>query len=125
MDSLQNEVQALQERWNSMVLDITRDLKITCDEARMVLHWLVSERKSYAVVKKKINLEIRAIRTEYDLRLKLNTDRALAKELRLDMAKAIHPYKTLLLSLDELVLKADEVELRAQRIADGCDEHGQ
>ena len=37
MDELREEVQEFQERWNSMVLDITEDLKITCDEAQTVL----------------------------------------------------------------------------------------
>ena len=34
MNPLRDEVQEFQERWNSMVLDITEDFKITCDEAR-------------------------------------------------------------------------------------------
>jgi hypothetical protein len=121
MDVLHQEVQEFQERWNSMVLDITEDLKITCDEARAVRKWLATERRAYGVLKKKINLEMRAVRNDYDLRLKTLEDRLAVKEMRLDLAKIIHPYKTLALAVDELLLKADEMELRVERLLKQCE----
>ena len=125
MDMLREEVQEFQERWNSMVLDITEDLKITCDEARSVRKWLTTERRAYAVLKRKINLEIREVRNRYDLNLKTLDDRIAVKEMRLDMAKIIHPYKSLLLAVDELLLKADEMQLRMDRLLKQCAERQQ
>ena len=122
MDVLREEVQEFQERWNSMVLDITEDLKITCDEARAVRKWLTTERRAYAVLKRKINLEMRSVRARYDLRLKTLDDRRAVREMRLDMAKIVHPYKTLLLAVDELLLKADEMALRTERLIEQCQE---
>src|SRR5215211_454318 len=98
MDPLHQEVQEFQERWNSMVLDITEDLKITCDEARTVRKWLVTERKAYNILKKKINLEIRSVRHDYDQR-----DEALSisdrKEAKIDLARIVYANKTLLLAV--------------------------
>ncbi len=122
MDVLREEVQEFQERWNSMVLDITEDLKITCDEARAVRKWLKTERRAYAVLKRRINLEIRAVRNRYDLNLRTLDDRLAVKEMRLDMTKIIHPHKSLLLAVDELLLKADEMELRMERLLKQCQE---
>jgi hypothetical protein len=121
MNPLRDEVQEFQERWNSMVLDITEDLKITCDEARAVRKWLMTERRAYGVLKKRINLEIRTVRNDYELRLKSLGDRFATKEMRLDMAKIIHPYKTLALAVEELLLKADEMELRMERVLRQCE----
>ena len=120
MDELRDEVQEFQERWNSMVLDITEDLKITCDEAQTVHGWIASERKAYAILKKKINLEMRSIRSEYDLRLKTGDNPSASKEMRIEQAKRIHPYKALLLAVNELAIKADEMDLRATRIIAQC-----
>jgi len=121
MDPLHQEVQEFQERWNSMVLDITEDLKITCDEARTVRKWLVTERKAYNILKKKINLEIRSVRHDYDQR-----DEALSasdrKEAKIDLARIVYANKTLLLAVDELLLKADEMNLRVERLLERCGE---
>lgn len=125
MDMLREEVQEFQERWNSMVLDITEDLRITCDEARAVRKWLTTERRAYRVLKRKINLEMRTVRNDYDLRLKTLDDRIAIREMRLDMAKIIHPHKALLLAVDELLLKADEMQLRTERLIRQCEERGQ
>ncbi len=122
MDSLGQEVQEFQERWNSMVLDITEDFKITCEEAYTVRKWLTTERRAYNVLKKKINLEIRSVRNEYDGRLQTLEDRTAIKEMRLDRAKIIHPYKKLLLAADELMLKADEMGLRVERLIQQCED---
>jgi hypothetical protein len=54
MDELRDEVQEFQERWNSMVLDITEDGVITCDEAQMVHDWIASEREAYTILKEQI-----------------------------------------------------------------------
>ena len=54
MDELRDEVQEFQERWNSMVLDITEDGVITCDEAQAVQGWIASERDAYATLKAQI-----------------------------------------------------------------------
>jgi hypothetical protein len=51
MDELRDEVQEFQERWNSMVLDITEDGVITCDEAKLVHDWIAGEREAYALLK--------------------------------------------------------------------------
>ena len=120
MDELRDEVQEFQERWNSMVLDITEDLVITCDEAHTVHGWIISERKAYTILKKKINLEMRSIRSEYDLKLKTGSDPSASKEMRIEQAKRLHPCKVLLLAVDELALKADEMDLRATRIIAQC-----
>jgi polyhydroxyalkanoate synthesis regulator phasin len=120
MDELRHEVQEFQERWNSMVLDITEDLKITCDEAKRVSKWLVTERKAYNLLKKKINLEIRTIRADYGVRLTQIEDATTAKMLRLEQSKQTHPYRALLLSIDELLLKADEMKLRLDRLLEKC-----
>jgi hypothetical protein len=121
MDPLHQEVQEFQERWNSMVLDITEDLKITCDEARTVRKWLVTERKAYNILKKKINLEIRSVRHDYDQR-----DETLSvsdrKEAKIDLARIVYANKTLLLAVDELLLKADEMNLRVERLLERCGE---
>lgn len=122
MDVLREEVQEFQERWNSMVLDITEDFKITCDEARAVQKWLKTERRAYAVLKRRINLEIRTVRNRYDLNLRGLDNPLAVKEMRLDMAKIIHPHKSLLLAVDELLLKADEMELRMERLLRQCQE---
>ena len=121
MDELRAEVQEFQERWNSMVLDITEDFKITCEEARRVRQWLTVEKKAYYVLKKKINLEIRSTRHEHDL-----SDDALNKadrqEAKIDLAKIVHANKTLLLAVDELLLKGDEMSLRVERLLAQCEE---
>lgn len=120
MEVLREETQEFQERWNSMVLDITEDFRITCEEARKVSNWLVTERKAYAVLKQKVNLRIRTIRNDYDLRIKTETDTP-GKELRLERDLKIHPFKTLLLAIDELLLKADEMKLRVGRLLENCE----
>ncbi len=119
MDVLRDEVQEFQERWNSMVLDITEDLKITCEEARTVQDWIGTERKAYIVLKKKINLQIRTIRSDYELRLQQD-DRATVKALRLERDLQLHPLKTLVLAVEELQLKADDMKLRAERLLEQC-----
>jgi hypothetical protein len=103
-----------------MVLDITEDGVITCDEAQTVHGWIASERKAYGILKKKINLEMRSIRSEYDLQLKTGDDPTASKEMRIEQAKRLHPLKSLLLAVDELALKADEMDLRATRIIAQC-----
>jgi hypothetical protein len=121
MDELVQEVQEFQERWNSMVLDITEDLKITCDEAHRVRRWLVTERRAYNVLKKKINLDTRSVRHDYDRRDDtLNADDR--KEAKIDLARIVHANKTLLLAVDELLLKADEMSLRVERLLKQCQE---
>ena len=121
MDELVQEVQEFQERWNSMVLDITEDLKITCDEAHRVRHWLVTERKAYNVLKKKINLDTRSVRHDHDKRDDtLNADDR--KEAKIDLARIVHANKALLLAVDELLLKADEMSLRVERLLKQCQE---
>src|SRR5664279_1806396 len=122
MDELRQDVQEFQERWNSMVLDITEDLKITCEEAQTVSKWLVTERKAYAVLKKKINLEIRTIRNEIEQRINEDEKRGSVRELRLEQARRIHPLKELLLYVDELLLKSDEMKLRVERLLARCQE---
>ncbi len=122
MDELRQEVQEFQERWNSMVLDITEDLKITCDEAKRVKKWLTTERKAYTLLKKKVNLEIRTIRADYGVKLSRIEDATTAKMLRLEQSKQTHPYRALLLSIDELVLKADEMKLRVEQIIAQCED---
>ena len=106
MDELRDEVQEFQERWNSMVLDITEDFKITCDEAQAVHGWIASERDAYIILKEKIDLEIRSIRAEYDLD---------------EQTAQIQPYATLLQAVDELSRKAGEMDLRANRIIAQCE----
>ena len=96
MDELRDEVQEFQERWNSMVLDITEDLKITCDEAQTVHGWIAGERQAYAMLKEKINLEMR------------------------ESSSHLQPYQTLMLAVDELARKADEMEVRAEQIIAQC-----
>ncbi|MBI1256161.1 MAG: hypothetical protein GC204_01700 [Chloroflexi bacterium] len=54
MNELRDEVQEFQERWNSMVLDITEDGVITCDEAQAVHGWIASERDAYTTLKAQI-----------------------------------------------------------------------
>lgn len=120
MNDLRADVQEMQERWNSMVLDITEDLKITCDEARTVRGWLITERKAYAILKRKINLHIRTLRSEYDLLIKQAADRAVAKQQRAERDAQIQPLKTLLLAVEELQLKADDMKLRVERLLDQC-----
>ncbi len=119
MDPLHQEVQEFQERWNSMVLDITEDFKITCDEAQTVRKWLVAERKAYNILKKKINLEVRSVRHDYDQR-----DETLSvadrKDAKIDLARIVYANKTLLLAVDELLLKADEMNLRVERLLERC-----
>jgi predicted transcriptional regulator len=122
MDELRDEVQEFQERWNSMVLDITEDLKITCDEAKQVSQWLIGERKAYHILKKKVNLEVRIIRNDYGVRLGQIEDTTAAKMLRLEQSKQTHPYRTLLLAIDELLLKADEMKLRMDQLLKKCQE---
>ncbi len=119
MDVLRQEVQEFQERWNSMVLDITEDLKITCAEARTVRDFLGTERKAYTVLKKRVNLEIRTIRNDYELRLQQD-DRAAAKEQRLERDLKLHPLKALVLVVEELQLKADDMKLRVERLLEQC-----
>jgi len=121
MDELRAEVQEFQERWNSMVLDITEDFRITCEEARRVRQWLVVEKKAYYVLKRKINLEIRSSRHEYDKGSEgLKT--AERRESKIELGKALHEKKALLLAVDELLLKADEMNLRAERLLAQCEE---
>ena len=122
MNSLQQDVQEFQERWNSMVLDITEDLKITCDEAKRVSKWLVGERKAYTLLKKKVALEIRMVRSDYEQQRDKIEDATTAKILRIEQTKQILPYKSLLLALDELLLKADEMKLRVERLIEQCQE---
>lgn len=122
MDELKHEVQEFQERWNSMVLDITEDFKITCDEARRVKDWLITERKAYSVLKKKLNLEIRTLRNDFGVRIGQAENSTVAKALRIEQNKQIHPYKELGLKVDELLLKADEMKLRVDHIIAQCDE---
>lgn len=124
MDPLRAEVQEFQERWNSMVLDITEDLKITCDEAYAVRKWLATERRAYRLLKRKINLEIRRIRAEYAGLLAKIDDPLAAKEMRVDLARILFPHKGLLVLVDELLLKADEMELRVERLIRQCQERG-
>ncbi len=119
MDELVQEVQEFQERWNSMVLDITEDLKITCDEARRVRQWLVTERKAYHLLKKKINHELRITRHDHDERDDiLNADDR--KEAKIDLARIVHANKALGLAVDELLLKADEMNLRVEKLLRQC-----
>lgn len=121
MDPLHQEVQEFQERWNSMVLDITEDLKITCEEARTVKKWLVTERKAYNILKKKLSHEARTTRHEYSQRDEtLSADDR--KEAKIDLARIIHANKALLLAVDELLLKADQMSLRVERILAHCAE---
>ncbi len=122
MDSLRQEVQEFQERWNSMVLDITEDLKITCDEAYTVRKWLTTERRAYKLLKRQINAEIRRVRDEYGGLIAKSEDDIAAKEMRVDMARVIFPNKGLLVLVDELLLKADEMEIRVERLIRQCQE---
>lgn len=121
MDVLREEILEFQERWNSMVLDITEDLKITCEEARTVRDWLGTERKAYGILKKKVNLQIRELRNGYDLRIKTEEDNPTAQELRLERDLKVHPLKSLLLAVEELQLKADEMRLRVERLLEQCE----
>ncbi len=120
IDVLRQEVQEFQERWNSMVLDITEDFKITCEEARTVHDWLGRERKAYAVLKKRINLQIRTIRNDYERRLTEEDNRTTAKAQRVERDLKIQPLKALALAVDELLLKGDEMKLRAERLIEQC-----
>ncbi len=124
MDPLHQEVQEFQERWNSMVLDITEDFRITCDEAYAVQKWLATERKAYKLLKRKLNVEIRLVRAEYEPQIAGLEDQLAAKEMRVDLARIVFPYKSLLLNVDELLLKADEMELRAEHLIRQCEDRG-
>ena len=119
MDVLRQEVQEFQERWNSMVLDITEDLKITCEEARTVQNWIAAERKAYVLLKKKINLQIRTIRSEYELLLQQD-DRVIVRAQRLERDLQLHPLKTLVLAVEELQLKAEDMKLRVEHLLEQC-----
>lgn len=121
MDELRQEVQEFQERWNSMVLDITEDFKITCEEARRVRQWLAVEKKAYYVLKRKINLGIRSSRHEHDKDSE-GVKAAKRREAKIELAKTVHEKKALLLAVDELLLKADEMNLRVERMLAQCEE---
>jgi hypothetical protein len=124
MDDLRKEIRDYQERWNSMVRDITADLKITCEEAQKVRQWVIDERKRYIVLKKKLNLDLRTLRSDYGLKIK-QAARDDARKLRLERDEKIYPYKTLKLSVEELLIKADEMKLRVDRLIDQCEERGE
>lgn len=121
MDTLFEEVQEFQERWNSMVLDVTEDFTITCDEAEAVRKWLVTERKAYNILKKKINHEIRAARHAHEQRAE-TLDAEARKDAKVELAAVVYRGKTMLLAADELLLKADEMGLRVARLLEGCEE---
>ena len=102
-----------------MVLDITEDFKITCEEAHSVQAWLRTERKAYVILRKKINLEMRGIRRQYELKLQQD-DRAAVKAQRLERDLQLHPLKLLVLAVEELQLKADDMKLRVERLLEQC-----
>lgn len=121
MDELRAEVQEFQERWNSMVLDITEDFRITCEEARRVRQWLAVEKKAYYVLKRKINLGIRSSRHDHDKGSE-GAKAAERREAKIELGKVVHEKKALLLAMDELLLKADEMNLRMERLLAQCEE---